>query len=363
MIREFQELYALIEPVDLSLRAQAYAHLDNLAKPQGSLGRLETLAARLFCIGGGVVPLRVDPAIVFTVAGDHGVAAEGVSLYPQAVTRQMVRNFLDGGAAINVLCQVASAELFVVDAGCAGGPFEEHRQLINIRIGDGTANIATGPAMRREDCVRAVLAGVGIALKAADMGYRCIGIGEMGIANSTVAAALCCAYFGLPPEDMAGPGAGTPLAGLEHKIQVVQRALESNKDAVALRDPLAILAALGGFEIAVMAGVMLGAARRRLPVVVDGFIATSALAAAESLCPVVAGYCFLSHVSAEPGHAKMVQRLQTRAPLLDLGMRLGEGTGSALAIVLLRAAAAIYNDMAILNATGTGEAGTGGKAS
>jgi nicotinate-nucleotide--dimethylbenzimidazole phosphoribosyltransferase len=328
------------------VRAQAYTYLDSLAKPQGSLGRLEGIAARLFCRGRGATPLRVDPAIVYTVAGDHGVAAEGVALYPQSVTRQMVRNFLHGGAAINVLSQVASAELSVVDAGCAGGPFEAHAQLISARFGDGTANIAAGSAMNREDCARAVLAGVGIAAKASDMGYHCVGIGEMGIANSTVAAALYCAYLELPPEALVGPGAGVPPAGLGHKIQVVRRALESNQSAVASHDPLAILAALGGFEIAVMTGIILGAARYSLPVVVDGFIATSALAAAEHLCPVVAGYCFLSHASAEPGHAIAVQRLHTRSPLLDLDMRLGEGTGSALAIVLLRAAAAVYNDMA-----------------
>ena len=352
MSRALQELYALIEPVDLSLRVQANAHLDSLAKPPGSLGRIEALAARLFCIGGGVIPLRVDPAVVFTVAGDHGVAAEGVNLYPQAVTRQMVRNFLHGGAAINVLSHIASAELFVVDAGCAGGPFTEHPRLISVRIGNGTANIAAGPAMSLEDCARAVLAGVGIADKAAGMGYRCIGIGEMGIANSTVAAALCCAYFALAPEEMVGPGAGAPPAGLEHKIQVVRRALERNKSAVASRDPLAVLAALGGFEIAVMAGIMLGAARHRIPVAVDGFISTAAMAAAANLCPLVAGYCILAHASAEPGHVNMVQRLHAQTPLLDLHMRLGEGTGSALAIVLLRAAAAIYNDMATLEDTG-----------
>jgi len=358
MSRALQELYALIEPVDLSLRVQAHAHLDSLAKPRGSLGRLEDIAVRLFCIGRGTSPLRVDPAVIFTVVGDHGVASEGVDLYPQAVTRHMVRNFLDGGAAINALSQIASAELFVVDAGCVGGPFAAHPQLISIRLGEGTANIAAGPAMSLEDCERAVLAGADIAAKAAGMGYHCIGIGEMGIANSTVAAALCCAYLELAPENMVGPGAGMPPAGLGHKIRVVRRSLESNMNAVASRDPLAVLAALGGFEIAVMAGIMLGAARHKLPLVVDGFIATAAMVAAENLCPLVSGYCILAHTSTEPGHIAMVQRLHTQSPLLDLRMRLGEGTGSALAIVLLRAAAAIYSDMALLE-----EAGVSGKAS
>ncbi|MDR0239715.1 MAG: nicotinate-nucleotide--dimethylbenzimidazole phosphoribosyltransferase [Deltaproteobacteria bacterium] len=355
MSHVLQELYALIEPVDLLLRAHANAHLNSLAKPPGSLGRLEALAVRLFCIGGGSIPLRVDPAVVFTVAGDHGVVAEGVNLYPQSVTRQMVRNFLHGGAAISILSQVASAELFVVDAGCAGGPFDGHPQLISVRIGNGTANIAAGPAMSLEDCERAVLAGADIAAKAAGMGCHCIGIGEMGIANSTVAAALCCAYLELAPEHMVGPGAGVPPAGLGHKIRVVRRSLESNANAVASRDPLAVLAALGGFEIAVMTGIMLGAARHKLPFVVDGFIATAAMVAAQHLCPIVSGYCILAHTSAEPGHVAMVQRLHTQTPLLDLRMRLGEGTGSALAIVLLRAAAAIYNDMATLEATVNGQ--------
>ena len=350
-----QELYALIEPVELSLRAEAQAYLDTLAKPRGSLGRLEDLAVRLFCIGRGAIPLRIDPAVVFTVAGDHGVPAEGTSSCLQSVTRQMMHNFLDGGAAIDVLCQVASTELFVVDAGCAAGPFEEHPKLISLRLGDGTANIAAGPAMSLEDCERALLGGAGIAAKAAGMGYRCIGMGEMSAAGSMVAAALCCAYFDLSPEDMAGPGAQTPSAGWEHTIRVVRRALEINSSAVASGDPLAVLAALGGHEIAIMTGIILGAARYRLPVVVDGFISTAALAAAKNLCPVVAGYCFLSHASAEPGHAKMMQALRTRPPLLDLGMRLGEGAGSALAIVLLRAAAAIYNDMALLEEAGVSE--------
>ena len=358
MSRTLQELYALIEPVDLSLRVQAHAHLDSLAKPRGSLGRLEDIAVRLFCIGRGASPLRVDPAVIFTVAGDHGVASEGAALSPQAATGRMVRTFLDGGAAINALSQIASAELFVVDAGCVGGPFAAHPQLISLRLGEGTANIAAGPAMSLENCVRAVLAGAGIAAKAAGMGYRCIGIGEMGIANSTVAAALSCAYLGLMPEDLLGPGAGVPSADLGHRIQVVKKALESNKSALASGDSLMILAALGGFEIAVMAGIILGAARYKLPVAVDGFTATTALAAAKILCPVVVGYCFLSHASAEPGHAKIAQWLRIQPPLFDLGMHLGEGTGSALAIVLLRAAAAIYSDMAALE-----EAGVSGKPS
>jgi nicotinate-nucleotide--dimethylbenzimidazole phosphoribosyltransferase len=281
------------------------------------------------------------------MVGDHGVAAERADLYPQAATRRMVRTILDGGAAINALSQIASAELFVVDAGCVGGPLEAHPQLVSIRLGEGTGNIAAGPAMSPETCARAVLAGAGMAAKASGMGYRCIGIGEMGVAGSIAAAALFCAYLGLEPEGLEEPGAGEPSAGLEHTIQVVRKALESNKSAVVSEEPLAVLAALGGFEIAVMTGVILGAARYKLPVAVDGNVAAAALVTAEVLCPVVAGYCFLSHAPAEPGHAGMAHWLRTHPPLLDLGMRLGEGAGSALAFVVLRAAAAIYSDMAI----------------
>lgn len=352
MRRILKKLNAAVAPVNAGLYARAGAHLDSLTKPRGSLGRLEELAARLFCIAGGVVPLNVDPALMCTVAGDHGVAAQGVSLYPQTVTRQMVRNFLDGGAGINVLCGVAGIDQCVVDAGCAGGAFDPHPGLVDLRLGDGTADISEGPAMSMELCGRALSAGAELAGKAAERGYRCIGIGEMGIGNTTVATALICALFKLSPEEVAGAGTGLDQAGIEHKIQVVRRALAANREAVASADPPAVLAALGGFEIAVMAGIVLGAAGRGLPVMADGFISTAAAAAAAALCPRAGDYCFFAHRSAERGHDRLLRVLGAPRPLLDLGLRLGEGTGGALALVLLRAAAAVYNDMASFEKAG-----------
>ena len=346
MHNQLRELYIKIEALDNSLGSVAQAHLDALAKPGGSLGRLEELAVRLFCITGGQAPLRVDPAVIFTVAGDHGVADEGVSIYPQEVTRQMVQNFLQGGAGINVLCALNGIDQFVVDAGCVGGPYKAHPKLHDVRLGDGTANIATGPAMSLELCGQALLAGAKLAEEAVDSGYKCIGIGEMGIANTTVSSALYCAYLGLSPEESVGQGAGSSATSLERKLGAVRRALKANSAALQTQDPLAVLAGLGGFEIAVMAGMVLGCASRKTPLVVDGFIATAALLAASRLCPASSGYCFLSHCSAEKGHAAVVRSLCMPRPMLDLDFRLGEGTGSAMAIPLLRAAAAIYNEMA-----------------
>lgn len=335
-----------ISPVDCGLTARAKARLDNLTKPPGSLGRLEDAAARLYCIGQGRAPLRVDPAIMFTVAGDHGVAAEGVSAFPQEVTRQMVANFLKGGAAVNALCRAVGMDLRVVDAGCVGGAFAPHPLLMDVRCGDGTANFTQGPAMSEDMCRTALERGADLADVAAEQRYACVGVGEMGIANTTSATALYCALLHLEPENVAGPGTGASPEMIRRKAQVVRRACAANAAALERGEPLGILAALGGFEIAVMAGIMLGAARRRLPVLVDGFISTAAFAAARALCPAVQGYCFLSHASAEPGYAAALGALDAERPLLDLGLRLGEGTGAALALHLLRSAAAVFNDMA-----------------
>lgn len=346
MQQAFTTLCQDISPVESALRSAAQAHLDNLTKPQGSLGRLEEIATRLYCIAQGQVPLRVDPAAMFTVAGDHGVVAEKVTIFPQAVTRQMVQNFLQNGAGINVLSRAAGVDLHVVDAGCVGGPFASHPMLLDRRLGDGTANIALGPAMSRELCLQGLLQGAALADAAADAGKCCVGVGEMGIGNTTPATAVYCALLHLQPEVMTGPGAGADARMIQHKIQVIHRALAVNGAAIASGVPLDILAALGGFEIVTMAGIMLGAARRRMAVVVDGFISTAAYVAARALCPAVQGYAFLSHASAEPGYNAAIDALHTCKPLLDLHLRLGEGTGAALAIPVLRASAAIFNEMA-----------------
>ncbi len=346
MQAQLNTLLQAILPVNLTLAKAAKAHLDNLTKPQGSLGQLEDLATKLYCIQQGQQLLQVDPMHMFTVAGDHGIFAENVSAHPQAVTRQMVANFLHGGAGINVLCKTNALDLCVVDAGCVGGPFAAHEKLIDKRLGEGTANFAKGPAMTRNTCIQALLQGASIALDAAQKGYKTIGIGEMGIGNTTPATALFCAYLGLDPQKITGPGAGISAAGIIHKANIITKALELHKNALENGDAIDTLALVGGFEIATMAGIVLGAAKAGCLVLVDGFISTSAYAAAKHICENIQHYCVLCHSSAEPGYASVIQALHEDTPLLDLHLRLGEGTGAALAAPIVRSAAAIFNNMA-----------------
>lgn len=343
-----------IRPLERTFLAQAQAHLDSQTKPQGSLGLLEDVACRLVAIAEGPPP-KVDPARIYTCAGDHGVAAQGVSLYPQEVTRQMVQNFVAGGAAINVLTRTAGVDLKVVDAGCLGGAFPEHAHLIQCKVAPGTADFSLTKAMTRQNCLQALENGIALAQKAKAENITTLGCGEMGIANSTSATALFCAYLGLPPAQTAGPGTGLPPEGVRRKIQVIEKALHRHSQTIQTADPVAILAALGGFEIATLAGLMLGGASLRMPVVVDGFISVSASVAAQALCPLVQEYVFFSHASAEPGFAAVMERLGQR-PLLDLKLRLGEGTGAALAIFLLRSAANLYTEMATFASAGVSSA-------
>ena len=346
-------IYLLVESIHAptaGLTQDAQEYLNNLTKPVGSLGRLEELALMLWRIQG-CRPLQVDPAVMFTVAADHGVVAEGISLYPQEVTRQMVVNFLNNGAAINVLSNVAELEHYIIDAGCKGEEFPEHPRLISHKVGQGTKNFCEGPAMTEDECWECINLGVSIARSFAAEGVHCMGVGEMGIGNSTAASALFAAYFELVPEAVTGQGAGLPLGGLAHKSQVLHKALKANAKAIQSNDSFAILSALGGFEIATMAGLILGGASQNMVVVIDGFISTSAYVAAWKMCPAVRDYCVFSHLSKEGGHELVLSYLDEK-PLLDLGMRLGEGTGAALGIFMLRAAAAIFNDMATFNSAG-----------
>ncbi len=340
-----------IAPVDKALLVPAQAHLDDLTKPVGSLGRLEELAAHLYSIQGGKTPIEGYPARIYTVAADHGVVAEGVSPYPQEVTRQMVHNFLNNGAGINVLCETTGVELFVVDAACLGPDFEPHPRLIRAKIAQGSANIAKGPAMSAQQCEAALLLGARLAEEAAAAGCRSVGTGELGIGNTTASTALYCAYLGLEPEAMTGPGAGLDKGGVAHKAAVIKAALTANKDAAASGDAFSILAALGGFEIACLAGLILGGARQRQIVMVDGFISTAAYLAAVGIEPKAADYCLFSHASAEKAHKELLQRMGMR-PLLDLGLRLGEGTGAALALYLVHSAAQVFNKMATFSGAG-----------
>jgi nicotinate-nucleotide--dimethylbenzimidazole phosphoribosyltransferase len=323
------------EPLDAAATEAARAELDRKTKPRASLGRLEELAVQLAGIGAD----EVRPAIV-VAAGDHGYADEGVSAYPSEVTRQMLLNFVSGGAAISVLARELGAELVVVDAGVRE-PVDDPR-VRAVRIGAGTASAARGPAMSRDDALAAIAAGRELADELAE---RCtvVALGEMGIGNTTAASALHAALLGLEPTVVCGPGTGLDEEGVRRKVDVVERALAAN--APLGDDPVDVLAALGGYEIAFLVGVALGAAAERLAVVLDGFIVAAAALAAARLEPGVTEYMVAAHVSPEPGHRLSLEALGLR-PLLDLELRLGEATGAALALPLLRSALAILREMA-----------------
>ncbi len=340
-------LVARVAGPDPALAEAARRRLDSLTKPPGSLGRLEELAIRLVVIAGTPRP-RIAAPVIFTLAGDHGVAAQGVSAYPQAVTAQMVENFARGGAAVNALARLAGARVVVADLGVAGAA-SSHPAIAVRRIADGTRPITDGPAMTRAQARAAIEAGAGLVEEAAP---DCVGTGEMGIGNTTAASALTAALTGADPAAVTGRGTGVDDSGWTRKVAAVRRALAVNRPDPA--DPLGVLAALGGFEIAGLVGVVLAGAARRAPVVLDGFIATAAALVAVRLAPAAAGYLIAAHRSAEPGHARLLAALGL-TPYLDLGMRLGEGTGAALGITLVRAALACYEDMATFKDAGVSE--------
>jgi nicotinate-nucleotide--dimethylbenzimidazole phosphoribosyltransferase len=336
-----QQTLSSIRPVDRSLAPSIQAHLDDLTKPQGSLGRLETLAMQ-YCLATHSTHPVLGKLRIYCFAGDHGVADEGVSAFPKAVTPQMVHNMLAGGAAINVFARHVGAELKVVDMG-VDAEFAEAEGLIREKVARGTANIAVGPAMSGAQTVQALEAGIRLAGQSARDGVTLLGTGEMGIANTTPATALFAAYLGCTPASITGRGTGLTDDRLVHKIAVVEKALAVNRQR--LDSPLAILSALGGFEIAGIAGLVLGAAAHGIPVVADGFISTAGALAAIRLQPGAADYIFFSHLSEERGHRLIMEKLAVK-PILDLNMRLGEGTGAALAMNLIAASVRMYNEMA-----------------
>jgi nicotinate-nucleotide--dimethylbenzimidazole phosphoribosyltransferase len=344
------ELLSAIAPPPPGGADAAERHLDSLTKPAGSLGRLEEIALRLALLRGGAPEVRHP--VIFTFAADHGVAAEGVSAYPQVVTAQMVENFLRGGAAVNVLARQAGARLVVADFGVAA-PLERSERLVACPIGPGTANIAAGPAMTREQAVRAIEIGAALAQQALDAGADLLATGEMGIGNTTVASAIAAALTGGAPERVTGRGTGVDDATLARKVAVVRRALEVNQPDAG--DGLDVLAKVGGFEIGGLVGVILAGAARRVPVVLDGFIVGSAALIAVALAPAARHALFAAHRSAEPGHALVLDHLGL-TPYLDLSLRLGEGTGAALFIHLARAAALVWSEMATFKAAGVSSA-------
>lgn len=340
-----RELYdttlARIQPVSPDLVAKAWRRLDALTKPRRSLGRLEEIAARVAAILQHERP-RITGRRVFVFVGDHKVVAEGVSAYPSAVTALMVKNFLAGGAAINVLARQAGARVEVIDIGMADN-LGRVKGLCRRNVKRGADNIAQGPAMTPGEALQAMAVGIQRADKAADRKVTLLATGEMGIGNTTPAAALFSVFLNLPPAQTVGPGTGLDAAGVSRKIAVVEKAIAVNR--ALCRDPLGTLAALGGLEIAGICGLCLGAAARRRPVIVDGFISSAAALAAMRLCPAVKDYLFFAHLSAETGHRTFFEQ-ENLKPLVDLGLRLGEGTGAAIAMQIVVDAVAVYNEMA-----------------
>lgn len=332
-------LVGAVSPPDASRAADVRRHLDALTKPPGSLGRLEEVALRLATIYGDPPP-SLFRRTVFLLAGDHGVARRGVSAYPPEVTAAMCRNFARGGAAINAVAASVGAGVVVADFG-VDADLEDVDGVVGRKLGRGTADLSERPAMSVDDAARAVLAGADLVTERTRE-LDVVVLGEMGIGNTTPASALTAALTGAPVAAVVGPGTGLTAAGIARKREVVEGAL---RRVGGEEDPLLLLAELGGFEIAGLAGVVLGAAGARRAVVSDGFIATAAALVSARLKPAAAGFLFAGHRSPEPGHAMLLETLGLE-PLLDLELRLGEGTGAALALPILDAAGALLRDMA-----------------
>ncbi len=342
---------AAVRPLDIDAMHRASERQARLTKPPGSLGRLESLAEHIAGITGNDRP-RLERRLVVVAAGDHGVAARGVSAYPAEVTGQMVANFLGGGAAINVLADHAGARVRIVDAGVAAEtPLD--RRLVRLRLAPGTDDITRGPAMSRALAERAIAEGVTlIDTERAGEGVDIVACGEMGIGNTTSAAAIVAAITGRPPRSVTGRGTGIDDARFEAKVAAIEQALDVHRPGPA--DAVGLLASLGGFEIGVLVGVYLGAAAARVPAVVDGLISGAAALIAAAIAPEVREYLIASHRSVEAGHAAALEHLRLD-PLLDLGMRLGEGTGAALGITLCVAACRLLDEMATFDEAGVSD--------
>jgi nicotinate-nucleotide--dimethylbenzimidazole phosphoribosyltransferase len=348
---QFEEVIKQIEPLDESAMQAARARQNTLTKPRGSLGRLEELSIQLAGVAATPFP-TMERKTVIVMAADHGVALEGVSAYPAEVTPQMVLNFLRGGAAINVLARQANAHVLVVDMGVAANINDPSGKLISHKIAFGTANLAQGPAMTREQARESIQAGIEIAETEIGRGVDILATGDMGIGNTTPSAAIACTLMNQNPENIVGRGTGVDDDGLRRKIDVIRRALDVNQPD--RNDALDVLAKVGGFEIGGLAGVILACAAYRKPVVIDGFISTAAAMLAASLAPIARHYLIAAHTSQERGHKLMLEWLNLN-PLLDLNLRLGEGTGAALALPLIEASARILCEMATFDEAGVSD--------
>jgi nicotinate-nucleotide--dimethylbenzimidazole phosphoribosyltransferase len=349
--KTFRESLASVPLLAPEWQARAVTRLNSLTKPLGSLGRLEEIAARLVAIREEERP-RFSRKVIFTLAADHGVTDEGVSAYPKAVTSQMVLNFLAGGAAINVLSRHCGIDVVVVDIG-VDGDLGDVAGLVHAKVCRGTRNMAREPAMSEADVYSALSIGIELAALAQKQGQTLIGTGEMGIGNTTAASAITSVLTERPVALVTGRGTGLDEPGLKRKVEVIERALAVNRPDPS--DPLDVLRKVGGLEIAGLTGLIIGAASRRIPVVMDGFISTSAAAIACALEPKVRQFLFAGHRSSEPGHAALLEFIG-EVPLLELQMRLGEGTGVALAMTLIEAAAKIFDEMATFSSAGVSEA-------
>lgn len=349
-MNKIERVVAGIKKVEAGLLEKAQKRLDNLTKPRGSLGRLEEIARRVVAITGKDKP-ALKQKVIFTLAGDHGVAREGVSAFPQEVTPQMVENFLRGGAGINVLARHVGARVVIVDMGVSAD-IPPRPGLIIRKIGYGTKDMALGPAMTREEAIRSIEAGIDILEEEIKRGVEIVGTGDMGIANTTPSSAICSVITGAKVEEVTGRGTGIDDQQWQHKVEIIKKAISLNKPD--RKDPLDVLAKVGGFEIGGIAGIILASASRRLPVVVDGFISGAGALIAFGLAPSVVDYLFPSHVSHEIGHKKMLEKIGVKA-YLDLNLRLGEGTGAALAMNIIEAGVKIHNEMATFSEASVSE--------
>jgi nicotinate-nucleotide--dimethylbenzimidazole phosphoribosyltransferase len=351
MASSLDRVLKAIKPLDSTAMAAARHRQDSLTKPHGSLGRLEELSIQIAGIKGEPTP-KIEYKAIITMAADHGVVAEGVSLYPQEVTRQMVINFLKGGAAINVLANEIGARVIVVDMGVIGG-FQPLPGLLCKMIDFGTKNMARGPAMTRQQAIDGIEAGIKVVEAEMSKRLDIVGTGDMGIGNTTASSAIFAAISRKPAKKLTGKGTGIDNEQLAHKIKIIDRALSINKPNS--KDPIDVLAKVGGFEIGGLVGVILAGAAHRIPVVIDGFISGAAALVATGLSRQVKDYLIAAHLSAEAGHELLLDFLGVK-PLLNLNMRLGEGTGAALGIFLAKAAVRTLNQMATFAEAGVSEA-------
>ncbi|MFA4916880.1 MAG: nicotinate-nucleotide--dimethylbenzimidazole phosphoribosyltransferase [Syntrophales bacterium] len=346
-MNDLQHILNSIQPLSRDYLERAKIKLDNLTKPKESLGMLEVVAQRYAAVKEDLNP-STDKKVIFTFAGDHGVVEEDVSAFPKEVTIQMVMNMLAGGAAVNVLARHVGAKVVVVDIG-VDHDFEPASGLVINKVGYGTKNFTRGHAMTYEEAMQSIKVGIDLAGEYAKIGVDIIGTGEMGIGNTTPSSAVFSVLSGLPPGEVTGRGTGVDDIALQKKVAVIEAGIRLNQPNP--EDPVDVLAKVGGFEIGGIAGLIIGCVFHRIPVVVDGFISTAGALIAVGLCPIINEYLFFSHLSSESGHIKMLEKLGQR-PILDLDMRLGEGTGAAIAMSVIEGATKIMNEMATFDSAG-----------